>query len=118
MKTKYTLKIKIPVERKILRASHHSKLQFFIISVMASGAAVLAWFGLYKFIYKQSFSPGLPGEGIFKYVVWKDPSFCKNRVCPKNKPSENKWSSKVSGEWITQDTISLSVLNDNLTKTM
>ena len=76
---------------------------------MASGAAVLAWFGLYKFIYKQSFSPGLPGEGIFKYVVWKDPSFCKNRVCPKNKPSENKWSSKVSGEWITQDTLSLSV---------
>jgi len=65
-----------------------------IEKVMASGAAVLAWFGLYKFIYKQSFSPGLPGEGIFKYVVWKDPSFCKNRVCPKNKPSENKWSSK------------------------
>ena len=68
------------------------------IAVLASGAAVLAWFGLYKFIYKQSFSPGLPGEGLFKYVVWKDPvnNLIKNRVASKNKASENKWSSKVS----------------------
>ena len=69
-----------------------------IIAVLASGVAVLAWFGLYKFIYKQSFSPGLPGEGLFKYVVWKDPvnNLIKNRVASKNKASENKWSSKVS----------------------
>ena len=68
------------------------------IAVLASGVAVLAWFGLYKFIYKQSFSPGLPGEGLFKYVVWKDPvnNLIKNRVASKNKASENKWSSKVS----------------------
>ena len=66
--------------------------------MLASGVAVLVWFGLYKFIYKQSFSPGLPGEGLFKYVVWKDPvnNLVKNRVASKNKASENKWSSKVS----------------------
>ena len=64
---------------------------------MASGAAVLVWFGLYKFIYKQSFSPGLPGEGLFKYVIWKDPinNIIKNRVCSKYKQAESKWSSKV-----------------------
>ena len=55
------------------------------------------WFGLYKFIYKQSFSPGLPGDGLFKYVVWKDPvnNLLKRNVCSKNKQAENKWSSKV-----------------------
>ena len=64
--------------------------------------AVLAWFGLYKFIYKQSISPGLPGEGIFKYVAWKDPQTQLGRTRPGQtcsrsvRSSENKWSSKVS----------------------
>jgi len=67
-----------------------------IEKVVASGAAVLVWFGLYKFIYKQSFSPGLPGEGLFKYVIWKDPvnNIIKNRICSKYKQAESKWSSK------------------------
>ena len=59
----------------------------------------MAWFGLYKFIYKQSLSPGLPGEGIFKYVVWRDPVTQLGRrqagTCSRNRSSENKWSSKV-----------------------
>ena len=67
--------------------------------MVASGAAVLAWFGLYKFIYKQSLSPGLPGEGIFKYVVWRDPVTQLGRRqagnCSRQRSSENKWSSKV-----------------------
>ena len=71
---------------------------YFCFLVLASGAAVLAWFGLYKFIYKQSFSPGLPGEGLFKYVIWKDPVnnlLNKNRASNQKKSSESKWSSKV-----------------------
>ena len=71
---------------------------YFCLLVLASGAAVLAWFGLYKFIYKQSFSPGLPGEGLFKYVIWKDPVnnlLNKNRASNQKKSSESKWSSKV-----------------------
>ena len=69
------------------------------MAVVASGVAVLAWFGLYKFIYKQSLSPGLPGEGIFKYVAWKDPVTQLGRrtgqTCSRHRASENKWSSKV-----------------------
>jgi len=69
-----------------------------IEKVVASGVAVLAWFGLYKFIYKQSLSPGLPGEGIFKYVAWKDPVTQLGRrqgqTCSRHRSSENKWSSK------------------------
>ena len=64
---------------------------------MASACAVLTWFALYKFIYLQSLSPGLPGEGAFKYVVWKDPvTNLSRRTCTRNKAAENKWSSKVS----------------------
>ena len=78
---------------------------------MASGVAVLAWFGLYKFIYKQSLSPGLPGEGIFKYVAWKDPVTQLGRrqgqTCSRQRSSENKWSSKV----ISQHTLQLSQLS-------
>jgi len=67
-----------------------------IEKVVASGVAVLSWFALYKFIYKQSFSPGLPGDGVFKYVVWKDPvnSLNRNKTCARHKATENKWSSK------------------------
>ena len=67
--------------------------------VLASGAAVLMWFALYKFVYRQSFSPGLPGDGLFKYVIWKDPvnNLLKRNICSKHKQTENKWSSKVHG---------------------
>ena len=71
-----------------------------LLAVVASGVAVLAWFGLYKFIYKQSLSPGLPGEGIFKYVAWKDPVTQLGRrsgqTCSRHRSSDQKWSSKVS----------------------
>ena len=40
-----------------------------IEKVVASGLAVLSWFALYKFFYRQDFSPGLPGSGPFKYSV-------------------------------------------------
>jgi len=66
-----------------------------IEKVVASGLAVLSWFALYKFFYTQDLSPGLPGSGIFKYVVWKDPVTNLNRkTCAKHRVAENKWSSK------------------------
>ena len=66
---------------------------------MASACAVLTWFALYKFFYVQSISPGLPGDGAFKYVVWKDPvTNLSRKTCAKHKATENKWSSKVSWE--------------------
>jgi len=66
-----------------------------IEKVVASACAVLTWFALYKFFYTQSLSPGLPGDGAFKYVVWKDPvTNLSRRTCAKHKAAENKWSSK------------------------
>jgi len=66
-----------------------------IEKVVASACAVLTWFALYKFFYIQSISPGLPGDGAFKYVVWKDPvTNLSRRTCSKHKATENKWSSK------------------------
>merc|ERR1719228_1583859 len=66
-----------------------------IEKVVASACAVLTWFVLYKFLYTQSLSPGLPGEGIFKYVVWKDPVTALSRkTCARHKAAESKWSSK------------------------
>lgn len=66
-----------------------------IEKVVASAFAVLTWFGLYKFFYTQSLSPGLPGDGPFKYVVWKDPVSNLNRKpCAKHRAAEAKWSSK------------------------
>jgi len=67
-----------------------------IEKVVASGVAVLTWFALYKFIYMQSLSPGLPGDGAFKYVIWKDPvsNLNRNKPCTKHRAAESKWSSK------------------------
>ena len=66
--------------------------------MLAAGTAVLVWFGLYKFLYRQSFSPGLPGEGVFQYVVWRDPTTAaRAKHCSRHRPAENKWSSKVGG---------------------
>ena len=42
-----------------------------IEKVVASMAAVLLWFVLYRGIYIHPWSPGLPGEGPFKYVNFK-----------------------------------------------
>ena len=66
--------------------------------MLAAGTAVLVWFGLYKFLYRQSFSPGLAGEGVFQYVVWRDPAAAaRAKHSSRHRPAENKWSSKVGG---------------------
>ena len=66
------------------------------MSVLASGTAVLLWFGLYKAFYKLSLSPGLPGEGVFQYVAWRDPvAQVKRPASSRLKAADNKWSSKV-----------------------
>jgi len=66
-----------------------------IEKVLAAGTAVLVWFGLYKFLYRQSFSPGLAGEGVFQYVVWRDPAAAaRAKHSSRHRPAENKWSSK------------------------
>ena len=88
-----------------------------IEKVVASGLAVLSWFALYKFFYRQDFSPGLPGSGPFKwaatfklshhseivrYVTWQDPYLMtkeqRTKALRRHREAESsssKWSSKV-----------------------
>lgn len=74
-----------------------------IEKVVASGVAVVLWFFFYKFAYKQPLSPGLPGEGLFKYVSFTDAASktCRRHSMrsphTKNNSSggnNTKWSSK------------------------
>ena len=47
-----------------------------IEKVIASCLAIITWFVLYRVLYTQSWSPGLPGEnGPFKYVTFHSKSF-------------------------------------------
>lgn len=67
--------------------------------VVASGLAVLCWFALYKFFYRQDLSPGQPGSGQFSYVIWKDPHLMtkeqRTRACQSHsRAAQSKWSSK------------------------
>merc|ERR1719266_1449324 len=69
--------------------------------IIAASLAVLTWYLLYRIIYTQSWSPGLPGEGMFKYVQDKKlvnrKDSLRNRNCNDNCPgggSSNKWSAK------------------------
>lgn len=68
-----------------------------IEKVVASCAAVLIWFVLYRVIYIHPWSPGLPGEGPFKYINCKvKQQMTKKEASRKfqeNHPS-NKWSAK------------------------
>lgn len=67
-----------------------------IEKVVASSLAVLVWFLLYKFVYQQDFSPGLPGNGPFQYVTWREPSSQRRPARAQQRPQEDgkKWSSK------------------------
>ena len=72
-----------------------------IEKVVAAGLAVLSWFALYKFFYRQELSPGLPGSGgPFKYVTWEDPHLMtkeqRSRALHRHRAAEanQKWSSK------------------------
>ena len=60
----------------------------------------MLWFGLYKAFYKLSLSPGLPGEGVFQYVAWRDPVAQVGRrpTSSRLKAADNKWSSKVRSD--------------------
>jgi len=67
--------------------------------VVASSVAVLSWFALYKFFYRQDWSPGLPGSGQFSYVIWKDPLLMTKEQRSRatkchSKDAQTKWSSK------------------------
>ena len=47
-----------------------------IEKVIASCLAIITWFILYRVLYTQSWSPGLPGEnGPFKYVTFQSKFF-------------------------------------------
>merc|ERR1719468_804902 len=69
-----------------------------IEKVVASGIAVLLWFALYKCFYFLPLSPGSPGQGLFKYVTWSEPSLKKGNtrspVRRNNKETTNNWSSQ------------------------
>ena len=70
-----------------------------IEKVVASCAAVLVWFVLYRVIYINPWSPGLPGEGPFKYITFKakqQSNLSKkdsSRRFQENHPN-SKWSAK------------------------
>jgi hypothetical protein len=48
--------------------------------VVASCSAVLLWFFLYRVVYLQPWSPGLPGAGPFKYIREYNPALKNNNV--------------------------------------
>ena len=73
-----------------------------IEKVIATSLAVIAWFILYRGLYVQPWSPGLPGEGgPFKYVTYKMKTYSNfgdRRGSFRNSHQENhkneKWSKK------------------------
>jgi len=70
---------------------HHLMIE----KVVASGLAVLLWFALYKCLYNLPISPGLPGEGLFKYVTWSEPILKKGNRSPvrrNNRDTNNVWT--------------------------
>merc|ERR1719464_1477697 len=66
--------------------------------IVGASIAVLTWYLLYRVIYTQSWSPGLPGEGMFKYVQDKKlvnrKDSLRNRNGNDNAGGSNKWSAK------------------------
>jgi len=75
-----------------------------IEKVVASGCAVMLWFFFYKFIYKQPLSPGLPGEGIFKYVSFVDAA---SKTCKRHsaRPASNKTAGGPNSKWSSKDEV-------------
>ena len=71
-----------------------------IEKVIASCLAVVTWFILYRVIYIQKWSPGLPGEnGPFKYVTFQSKSYKyiqKRRESFRNNPEGKgeRWGKK------------------------
>ena len=62
--------------------------------MIASALAILTWYLLYRVIYTKSWSPGLPGEGMFKYV--KEKRFVRRESLRKSVDygKEKPWSNK------------------------
>lgn len=63
--------------------------------IIGASIAVLTWYFLYRVIYVQSWSPGLPGGAMFKYVTEKKPVNRKDSLRQRNgNAGTNKWSDK------------------------
>ena len=70
-----------------------------IEKVVASCAAVLLWFVLYRGIYVHPWSPGLPGEGPFKYVTFK----AKQQAYQRKQENARKTREAAGGKWTSKD---------------
>ena len=60
--------------------------------IIGASLAVLVWFLLYRVIYTSKWSPGLPGEGMFKYVTEK--KFKRSDSVLKKYENSQKWTGR------------------------
>ena len=61
--------------------------------MIASALAILTWYLLYRVVYNQSWSPGLPGDGMFKYV--KDTRFMRRESLKRTSELSSKtWTNR------------------------
>ena len=60
--------------------------------IIGASIAILVWFLLYKVIYTKNWSPGLPGEGMFKYVQEK--KFKRSDSVLKKYENSQKWTGR------------------------
>ena len=75
-----------------------------IEKVVATCAAVLIWFVLYRVIYVNPWSPGLPGEGPFKYITCRaKANVSKRRKVPKDNAGSTQ--SGAAGKWSAKDDV-------------
>ena len=71
-----------------------------IEKVVASCLAVVTWFILYRVLYTQNWSPGLPGEnGLFRYVTFQSKSYKypqkrDSMKCNHHDSEGERWSKK------------------------
>ena len=75
-----------------------------IEKVVACCAAVLLWFVLYRGIYVHPWSPGLPGEGPFKYVSFKvkQQAYQKKQE-GRNRANNTRSAGEQSERWTRKD---------------
>ena len=63
--------------------------------VMGASIAVLSWFVLYRVFYTKTWGPGLPGDGLFKYVQEKKCCNRRGSLTKRHSYVENqKWTNR------------------------
>ena len=62
--------------------------------VIGASFAVCTWYILYRVIYTQSWGPGLPGDGLFKYVQDKKINRRESLKRPNSFIENQKWTNR------------------------